>query len=63
MRFNIQRFDKLNRFEVFSTADTAPKGRYVGGPVSWGDHDERMIAALDLPFEVVHPGTDAAWHF
>ncbi|MEM6665666.1 MAG: ABC transporter substrate-binding protein, partial [Pseudomonadota bacterium] len=46
--------------EVFSTADTAPKGRYVGGPVSWGDHDERMIAALDLPFEVIHPGTDAA---
>ncbi|MEB8386305.1 ABC transporter substrate-binding protein [Rhodobacteraceae bacterium KMM 6894] len=46
--------------EVFSTADTAPKGRYVGGPVSWGDHDERLIAALDLPFEVVHPGTDAA---
>jgi len=46
--------------EVFSTADTAPKGRYVGGPLSWGDHDERMIAALDLPFEVVHPGTDAA---
>ncbi|MEM1429693.1 MAG: ABC transporter substrate-binding protein [Pseudomonadota bacterium] len=46
--------------EVFATADTAPKGRYVGGPVSWGDHDERMIAALDLPFEVIHPGTDAA---
>ena len=46
--------------DVFSTADTAPKGRYVGGPVSWGDHDERMIAALDLPFEVIHPGTDAA---
>lgn len=46
--------------EVFSTADTTPKGRYVGGPVSWGDHDERMIEALDLPFEVVHPGTDAA---
>lgn len=46
--------------EVFSTADTAPKGRYVGGPVSWGDHDERMVAALDLPFDIVHPGTDAA---
>jgi len=46
--------------DAFATADTAPKGRYVGGPVSWGDHDERMIAALDLPFEVVHPGTDAA---
>lgn len=46
--------------ELFSTADTAPMGRYVGGPVSWGDHDEKMIAALDLPFEVIHPGTDAA---
>lgn len=49
-----------NCAEAFSTADTAPKGRYIGGPVSWGDHDERMVAALDLPFEVVHPGTDAA---
>jgi glycine betaine/proline transport system substrate-binding protein len=46
--------------EVFATADTAPKGRYIGGPVSWGDHDENLIKALDLPFEVIHPGTDAA---
>lgn len=46
--------------EIFATADTAPKGRYVGGPVSWGDHDENLIKALDLPFEVIHPGTDAA---
>jgi glycine betaine/proline transport system substrate-binding protein len=46
--------------EYFSTADTAPKGRYVGGPVSWGGHDEQLIKALDLPFEVIHPGTDAA---
>lgn len=46
--------------ELFATADTAPKGRYVGGPVSWGDHDENLIEALDLPFEVIHPGTDAA---
>ena len=46
--------------ELFATADTSPKGRYVGGPVSWGDHDENLIKALDLPFEVIHPGTDAA---
>jgi glycine betaine/proline transport system substrate-binding protein len=46
--------------ELFATADTAPKGRYIGGPVSWGDHDENLIKALDLPFEVIHPGTDAA---
>lgn len=50
----------LNCAEYFSTADTAPKGRYVGGPVSWGGHDEQLIKALDLPFEVIHPGTDAA---
>ncbi|MEL7282097.1 MAG: ABC transporter substrate-binding protein [Pseudomonadota bacterium] len=46
--------------EVFATADTAPKGRYVGGPVTWGGLDEERIEALGLPFEVIHPGTDAA---
>ena len=44
----------------FSTAETAPKGRYVGGPVTWGGFDEERIKALDLDFEVVHAGTDAA---
>ena len=46
--------------EAFSTADTAPKGRYLGGPVTWGGYDDERIAALGLPFEVVHAGTDAA---
>jgi glycine betaine/proline transport system substrate-binding protein len=46
--------------EAFSTADTAPKGRYLGGPVTWGGFDDERIAALGLPFEVVHAGTDAA---
>ncbi|MEM1045286.1 MAG: ABC transporter substrate-binding protein [Pseudomonadota bacterium] len=46
--------------EVFATADTAPKGRYVGGPVTWGGNDAERIEALGLPFEVIHPGTDAA---
>ncbi|MCF6316139.1 MAG: ABC transporter substrate-binding protein [Marinosulfonomonas sp.] len=44
----------------FSTAETAPKGRYVGGPVTWGGFDEERVEALDLDFEVVHAGTDAA---
>lgn len=44
----------------FSTAETAPKGRYVGGPVTWGGFDDERVVALDLPFEVVHAGTDAA---
>lgn len=46
--------------EAFSTAETAPKGRYLGGPVTWGGFDEERVEALDLPFEVVHAGTDAA---
>ncbi|RUM02093.1 ABC transporter substrate-binding protein [Rhizobium chutanense] len=45
---------------AFSTPETAPKGRYLGAPVSWGGYDEERIKALDLPFEVVHAGTDAA---
>jgi len=46
--------------ELFSTAETAPNGRYVGGPVTWGGFDEERVEALGLDFEVVHAGTDAA---
>jgi glycine betaine/proline transport system substrate-binding protein len=46
--------------EAFSTPETAPKGRYLGGPVTWGGFDEERVEALDLPFEVIHAGTDAA---
>ena len=44
----------------FSTPETAPKGRYLGGPVTWGGFDDERAEALDLNFEVVHAGTDAA---
>ena len=46
--------------EAFSTPETYPAGRYLGGPVTWGGFDEERIEALDLPFEVIHAGTDAA---
>ncbi len=46
--------------EAFSTAETAPKGRYLGGPVTWGGFDDERAEALELPFEVIHAGTDAA---
>ena len=46
--------------EAFSIPETAPKGRYLGGPVTWGGFDDERVDALDLPFEVVHAGTDAA---
>lgn len=46
--------------EAFAAPETAPNGRYLGAPVSWGGFDEERVEALDLPFEVVHAGTDAA---
>jgi len=46
--------------EVFAIAETAPKGRYLAGPVTWGGFDEERVEALGLNFEVVHAGTDAA---
>jgi glycine betaine/proline transport system substrate-binding protein len=46
--------------EAFSTPETAPKGRYLGGPTTWGGFDDERVEALGLPFEVVHAGTDAA---
>ncbi len=46
--------------EAFSTPETAPKGRYLGGPVTWGGYDDERAEALGLEVEVVHAGTDAA---
>jgi glycine betaine/proline transport system substrate-binding protein len=46
--------------EVFATPETAPDGRYLGGPVTWGGFDDERVEALDLPFQVIHAGTDAA---
>ncbi len=46
--------------EAFSTPETAPKGRYLGAPVTWGGFDDERVEALELDYEVVHAGTDAA---
>ncbi|RMD65252.1 MAG: ABC transporter [Alphaproteobacteria bacterium] len=46
--------------EAFATPETAPRGRYLGGPVTWGGFDDERVEALGLNFEVVHAGTDAA---
>ncbi|SNZ19240.1 ABC transporter substrate-binding protein [Cohaesibacter gelatinilyticus] len=46
--------------EEFATTETAPLGRYVGAPVTWGGFDDERVEALELDFEVVHAGTDAA---
>ncbi len=46
--------------DKFATAETAPKGRYLGGPVTWGGYDDERVKALGLNYDVVHAGTDAA---
>ncbi len=46
--------------QEFSTPETAPMGRYVGGPVTWGGFDDERAEALGLEYEVIHAGTDAA---
>jgi len=46
--------------EEFATVETAPMGRYLGGPVTWGGFDDERVEALEMDFEVVHAGTDAA---
>ena len=46
--------------EAFSTPETAPSGRYLGAPVTWGGFDDERVEALELDYEVVHAGTDAA---
>ena len=54
-------WEALNKCaDQFATAETAPKGRYLGGPVTWGGFDEERIANLPMNFTVVHAGTDAA---
>jgi len=46
--------------EAFSVPETAPQGRYLGGPVTWEGFDDERAEALKLPFQVIHAGTDGA---
>lgn len=46
--------------ELFATPETYPRGRYLGGAVTWGGFDPERAEALGLDYEVVHAGTDAA---
>ena len=46
--------------EAFSTPETAPNGRYLGGPVTWEGFDDERVVSLGVPFTVIHAGTDAA---
>jgi len=46
--------------KALSTAETAPRARFLSGPIEWGGHDKERIDALGLEFDVIHAGSDAA---
>jgi glycine betaine/proline transport system substrate-binding protein len=45
--------------ELFATAETAPKGRFVGPPADWGKHYSDRIDALGMNYEEVAVGQAA----
>jgi glycine betaine/proline transport system substrate-binding protein len=44
----------------FATAETGDLGRFLGTDPSYSEYDALIIEALDLPFQVVFSGTEAA---
>jgi len=45
--------------ELFATAETSPKGRFVGPPSDWGKHYSDRIEALGMNFQEVPVGQAA----
>ena len=45
--------------ELFATAETGDKGRFLGGPVDWLKGDEERVEGLGMDFEVVNAGSAA----
>ncbi len=48
--------------KIFATAETAPKGRFLGGPAEWLKGDDERVAGLEMDFDVINAGSaDALW--
>jgi glycine betaine/proline transport system substrate-binding protein len=48
--------------EKFATAETAPKGRFLGGPAEWLKGDDERVHGLGMDFQVINAGSaDAIW--
>ena len=48
--------------ELFATSETAPKGRYLGGPAEWLKGDDERVLGLGMNFHVINAGSaDAIW--
>jgi len=46
--------------DIFSTAETGDKGRFLGADTTYSIFDEAIIASLGLDLEVVYSGSEAA---
>ena len=46
--------------DLFSTADTAPSGRFLDYPADWGDSNARRIEALGLDYVSIPSGGEGA---
>ena len=54
-------WEALNKCaDMFSTAETKPKGRFLAGPVDWLKKDAERVEGLAMDFEVVNAGSAAA---
>ena len=54
-------WEALNDFaELFATAETGSKGRYLDGPVDWLKHGQERAEALGMNFTVINAGSAAA---
>ncbi len=40
--------------EIFATAETAPKGRFVGPPADWGKNYAERVTALGMNFDAIN---------
>jgi glycine betaine/proline transport system substrate-binding protein len=46
--------------KAFATAETGDNGRFLGTDPSYSQYDEAIITNLELPFQVVYSGSEAA---
>lgn len=46
--------------DAFATPETGRRGRFLGTNPAYEQYDEQLIEELDLPFEVIYSGSDAA---
>ncbi len=45
--------------EIFATAETKPKGRFVGPPADWGKNYADRVKSLEMDFEAINVGQAA----